>query len=184
VNSVRAYTLHDIPFFLPLYTKGMVDFFSGLPTEEKLDQKFYKQFATGFLFKGDLALLAEIPSTRPLTAAYKPAGFAERMKFRIRNLDRYKLRKRLFRGQATGYSTPLCFMMGETTDRMITRKRIAEHFPFLPALAAEFDDSGCPIAADHIRKLQRLWASQLNINGFYVLYYLGMLFGVKKDDDV
>ncbi|TVQ07859.1 MAG: hypothetical protein EA364_16270 [Balneolaceae bacterium] len=182
VNSVRAYTLHDIPFFLPLYTKGMMDFFSGLPAEEKLDQKFYKQFATGFLFKGDLAPLSEITSTRPLTAAYKPAGFAERMKFRIRNLDRYKLRKRLFRSQATGYSTPLYFMMGETTDRLITRKRIGEHFPFLPSLAAKFDGSGCPIAADHIRKLHRLRASQLNINGFYVLYYLGMLFGENKDD--
>ncbi|MFU8860461.1 MAG: asparagine synthase-related protein [Cyclonatronaceae bacterium] len=184
VNSVRAYTLHDIPFFLPLYTKGMVDFFSGLPAEEKLDQKFYKQFATEFLFKGDLALMAEFPSTRPLTAAYKPAGFAERLKFRIRNLDRYKLRKRLFRSQATGYATPLCFMMDETTDRSISRKRIADHFPFLPALAAEFDDSGCPVAAGHIRKLQRLRGSQLNINGFYVLYYLGMLFGGKKKDDV
>jgi hypothetical protein len=181
VNSVRAYTLHGIPFFLPLYTKGMVDYFSGLPAEEKLDQKFYKQFASDFLFKGELARMAEIPSTRPLTAAYKPAGFTERMKFRIRNLDRYKLRKRLFRSQATGYSTPLYFMMDETTDRSIFRKRIADHFPFLPDLAAKFDDSGCPVAAGHIRKLQQLRGSQLNINGFYVLYYLGMLFGRKNE---
>lgn len=175
VNSVRAYTAHGHPFFLPLYTKGLIDYFSCLPADEKLDQKFYKRFAKDYLFKGDLARLAEIESTRPMRAAYKPAGITGMLKFRIRTLDRYKLRKRLFSSQATGYASPLNFMMGETTDRAITGKRVAEHFPFLPELAAKFDDSGCPMAAAHLRKLQRYKAAQLNINGFHVLYYLGML---------
>ncbi|HOD18137.1 MAG TPA: asparagine synthase-related protein [Candidatus Cloacimonadota bacterium] len=174
VNTISFYKARGFRFYLPYYDRSLMQYFSHLQYNFKLEQNGYFQFLKNYYFLEELSPLREFPTLRGNFLAPFHPSFLQNWKSSfhtfLRDLDEKKLRKRYFLPSLTEYGDTLMLFRRDINMLPYLRQKVGNNFPSLFPLIETLHKVNSNQAAAHLNWLSRQRTSQLNVNALTLCY--------------